>query len=349
MLSNVQFQHSPESILGFNNIQRTVLINILFLLHRLADYSGNNCAHFLLYRWKSGSRTSAPSTRRSWSMAADQRVSISTAPAPSPPARPGCPSSGRSPWPTREATCIQTITWTVTDTGIQTTSLTRTRCQGPRWCEWIVVVVVVVVGEAQARCSGLDWTCSPSFLCLKRVTLWTLCGFIFAAKKIVYSRQIPFFCESCLNVILTSGARLQTHSHVDFGVWSVKRSCQRIYCVRESTELPNELQLHGATFYWKFLQIKRCGIGVMTYTFKFRSFIFFSSWNVLTFVQKQVDKWDHLKQLCSQESGLMVLLRDEKTLPCVDKLQYINCTFKARRFVNWAAQLYIIRLWTPDY
>lgn len=107
-------------------------------------------------RWKYGSRTSAPSIKRSWSMAMDQRGSISTAPTPSPPARPGCPSFGRFPWRTKEATCIQTITWTLLDTGIQTTSLTRTRCPGLRWCEWVVFDV------AQTSCSGFDWTCSQS-------------------------------------------------------------------------------------------------------------------------------------------------------------------------------------------
>ena len=74
-------------------------------------------------------------------MAADQRGSISTAPAPSRPARPGCPSSGRSPWQTKGPRCTQTITWTVLATGTRTTTttttttLTRTRCPGLRWCE----------------------------------------------------------------------------------------------------------------------------------------------------------------------------------------------------------------------
>lgn len=86
-------------------------------------------------RWKYGSRISAPNTKKSWNMAADQK-SISTAPAaPSPPAHLGCPNFGKSQWPTKEATCIQTVTWTVSATGIQTTLLTRTPCPGLRWCE----------------------------------------------------------------------------------------------------------------------------------------------------------------------------------------------------------------------
>ena len=97
---------------------------------------------FFLFRWKYGFRISAPSIKRSWSMAADQRGSTSTAPAPSRPARPGCPSCGR--W-TKAPKCTQTITWTVLVTGIQTTTttLTRTRCPGLRWCEWTVLLVAL--------------------------------------------------------------------------------------------------------------------------------------------------------------------------------------------------------------
>lgn len=74
-------------------------------------------------------------------MAADQRENTSTAPAPSPPARPRCPSCGRSPWRTKEPRCMQTLTWTVSATGIRITILIiRTRCTGLRWCEWIVFV-----------------------------------------------------------------------------------------------------------------------------------------------------------------------------------------------------------------
>lgn len=102
-----------------------------------------------LSRWKYGSRISAPSIKRSWSMAADQRENISTARAQSLPARPACPNSGKSPWGTKEATCTQTLTWTVLATGIQTATLTRTRCPGLRWCEWLVF------GGVQPTCSDL--------------------------------------------------------------------------------------------------------------------------------------------------------------------------------------------------
>lgn len=89
---------------------------------------------YFLSRWKYGSRINAPNTKKSWNMAADQK-SLSTAPAPSPPVHLGCPNFGRSQWPTKEATCIQTVTWTVLAPGIQTTLLTRTPCPGLRWCE----------------------------------------------------------------------------------------------------------------------------------------------------------------------------------------------------------------------
>lgn len=92
------------------------------------------CGFLFSPRWKYGSRTSAPNTKKSWNMAADQK-SISTAAARSLPAHLGCPNSGRSQWRTKEATCIQIVTWTVLATGIQTTLLTRTPWPGLRWCE----------------------------------------------------------------------------------------------------------------------------------------------------------------------------------------------------------------------
>lgn len=73
-------------------------------------------------------------------MAADQRENISTAPAPSLPARPHCHSYGRSPWRTKEARSIRAVTWTVSVTGIRIiTLIIRTRCTGLRWCEWTVI------------------------------------------------------------------------------------------------------------------------------------------------------------------------------------------------------------------
>lgn len=92
------------------------------------------CGVLFSSRWKYGSRTSAPNTKKSWNMAADQK-SISTAAARSLPAHLGCPNCGRSQWRTKEATCIQIVTWTVLATGIQTTLLTRTPWPGLRWCE----------------------------------------------------------------------------------------------------------------------------------------------------------------------------------------------------------------------
>lgn len=115
------------------------------LFYITADWQWQLCA-FSLFRWKFGFRISAPSIKRSWSMAADQRESISTALAPSLPARPGCPSFGRSPWRTREPKCTQTVTWTVLVTGIRTTILTRTRWRGLRWCEWTVFGAAQVLG-----------------------------------------------------------------------------------------------------------------------------------------------------------------------------------------------------------
>lgn len=157
------------------------------------------------FRWKYGFRISAPSIKRSWSMAADQRENISTALAPSPPARPGCHSFGRSPWRTKEPKCTQTITWTVLVTGIQTTTLIRTRCPGLRWCEWIVFGVV------RASCSGLyeghfglHWTCSQKassqnwfvFKCVFNGTfMYFVCVFnsIFDAKKKIDPASNIFF------------------------------------------------------------------------------------------------------------------------------------------------------------
>lgn len=110
------------------------------------------CA-FLHFRWKSGFRTSAPSTKRSWSTAADRRGSFSTAPTPSPPARPDCPNFGRFPWRTKEPRCTQTITWTVLVTGTQTTTLTRTRCPGRRWCERSVSELSELDGFSSGRTS----------------------------------------------------------------------------------------------------------------------------------------------------------------------------------------------------
>lgn len=146
---------SGFSLIGENMPTKRPLRHYFLHISVLIRGHGDNYCVFSS-RWKYGSRTSAPSIKRSWSMAMDQRGSIFTAPTPSPPARPGCPSFGRFPWRTKEATCIQTITWTLLDTGIQTTSLIRTRCPGLRWCEWVVFDV------AQTSCSGFDWTCSQS-------------------------------------------------------------------------------------------------------------------------------------------------------------------------------------------
>ena len=136
------------------------------------------CAFFLffvfyfftpLFRWKYGFRTSAPSIKRSWSMAADQRGSISTAPAPSRPARPGCPSSGRSPWQTKGPRCTQTIIWTVLATGTRTTTtttttLTRTRCPGLRWCERELSLGALGTLRGDARPFAQSWV--VFFLCV---------------------------------------------------------------------------------------------------------------------------------------------------------------------------------------
>lgn len=107
-----------------------------------------NCWGLFSSRWKYGSRINAPNTKKSWNMAADQK-SISTAPAPSPPAHLRCPNFGKSQWLTKEATCTQTVTWTVLATGIQTTLLTRTPCPGLR-CECFTF------DSTQARCSDLQ-------------------------------------------------------------------------------------------------------------------------------------------------------------------------------------------------
>lgn len=134
-----------------------------YFLYIAADYwpQWQLCA-FSPFRWKYGFRISAPSIKRSWSMAADQRENISTAPAPSPPAPPGCPNFGRFPWRTKEPRCTQTITWTVLVTGIQTTTtLIRTRCPGLRWCELSGLCVFFSVPGARAwkkRTCRLHWT-----------------------------------------------------------------------------------------------------------------------------------------------------------------------------------------------
>ena len=107
-------------------------------------------------RWKSGSRISAPSIKRSWSTAADQREITSTAPAPSLLARPPCPSCGRFPWRAKEPQCTQTITWTVLGPGIRTTTLTRTPCRGLRWCEWIVFGVAPFEAHFMPRWTGFS-------------------------------------------------------------------------------------------------------------------------------------------------------------------------------------------------
>lgn len=152
------------------------------------------CA-FSLFRWKYGFRISAPSIKRSWSMAADQRENISTALAPSLPARPGCHSFGRSPWRTKEPKCTQTITWTVLVTGIQPTIHARTRCPGIRWCEWIVF------GAVQARCSRPLWSVQTTLNLLVSLKASSQNWTVF---KCVFNRTCSYSLYFVLNPILTA-------------------------------------------------------------------------------------------------------------------------------------------------
>lgn len=87
------------------------------------------------WRWKYGFKTSAPSTRRSWSMApVDLKGSCFTPPPHLLHALRVSLSSGRSLWPTKCHPCIPAVIWTITGTGIPRT--TRILCPDLRWCDW---------------------------------------------------------------------------------------------------------------------------------------------------------------------------------------------------------------------
>lgn len=86
---------------------------------------------FSFPRWKYGSRTNDPNTRRSWRTGpADLRETTSPPHRRRPPPRALC---GTSPWPAKARRCTLEDTWTISDTGTRDTS--RTPCRGLRWCD----------------------------------------------------------------------------------------------------------------------------------------------------------------------------------------------------------------------
>lgn len=176
-------------------------------------------------------------------MAADQRESMSTAPTPSPPARPCCPSFGRCPWRTKAHQCTQTITWTVLDTGIQTTTLIRTRCPDPRWCEWSVFFG----GGGSAGLLSPLWTDLDFSACV--FIVFCVLGILFFLTRLLTMSLQQF---SSLNMWIQT---------VDSGTLKIN-VCAWVYLF-----LAWEFPLKCPTNSLRILQINDCWISVIVVTF----------------------------------------------------------------------------------
>ena len=85
----------------------------------------------LCFRWKYGSRTNDPNTRRSWRTGPVDLRETTSHPRRRPPPPPA--PCGTSAWPPKARRCTLEDTWTILLTGTRDTS--RTPCRELRWCD----------------------------------------------------------------------------------------------------------------------------------------------------------------------------------------------------------------------
>lgn len=107
----------------------------------------------LYFRWKYGSKTSDPNTRRSWRTGPVDLRETTSPPRRRPPRlRAPC---GTSAWPPKARRCTLEDTWTILLTGTPDTS--RTPCRGLRWCDR--QEHATLPGQIMDLYQQADWSC----------------------------------------------------------------------------------------------------------------------------------------------------------------------------------------------
>lgn len=119
-----------------------------------------------IFRWKYGSKTRGPNTRRLWRTGpVDPKGSTSPLLRPPLPRPAPC---GTSAWPPKGHRCTLERTWTILPTGTRGTS--RTPCRGLRWCDR--QEDAAPLGQTMDLYQRADWRCRRRRNCWRCEQLW---------------------------------------------------------------------------------------------------------------------------------------------------------------------------------